>query len=214
VKNKTHFLVFAALLVISEFASAGDDESVRAPYVEPGECWSYRTDNFNSHHGPIDEYELCVTLVDKSKDRIFATATVKADGREIDAIYSSEWAGFVDVNGDITPKGSRYLRFPLSIADVYSVEWEYNSPRRASSSGEIKFDMTVVGWEDITVPAGTFRVLRIEGRGSVYLYTYQVSAPQWITFWYSPKVNRHVKMKLSNRWRSYGEEMTGYHLNQ
>ena len=73
-------LVFAALGIVSIFALADDSEPVKKPYVEPGDCWSYRADNMN-YNGPIEDYELCVTFVDVVKDVILAViAKIGAGG--------------------------------------------------------------------------------------------------------------------------------------
>ncbi len=207
-------LALVALATVSVVSFGADDETVRVPYVEVGDCWSYRTDNIIYQNKPVHDYELCVTLVDQSKGTILAVGTRKDDGLEIDAVYSLEWAGYASIWGLITPEGTKHFRFPLKIGDVYANEFEFRDSRLGKNNGKSTYTMKVVGWEEITVPAGTFRALKIEGHGMVKRYDRPLEFEQTITWWYSPKVNRHVKFWYRNPARSFGEELTGFKLNQ
>ena len=95
-------LALALLLAASLFALAADDQPVQAPYIEVGDCWSYRGENIQNR-GPIENYEMCVTFIDAQKDVIAAVATVKSDGREIDVTYSSKLAVYRSLTGLTTP---------------------------------------------------------------------------------------------------------------
>lgn len=208
------FLVFVALAGGSIASLFADDEPVRAPYVERGDCWTYRAENMQHQSKPIRDYELCVTLVDKSKGTIFAVAKVKEDEREFDTVYSSEWAAFASISGRVSTQGASIYKYPLKVGDAYSTDYDFRDARLGPNAGRTKWDMNVVGWEDVTVPAGTFRALRIEGHGKVWrsdrLYDFEHS----MVVWYSPKINRHIKYRYQNPDRSVGEELTGYRLNQ
>ena len=207
-------LAFVALLCNSSTTSSADEAVVRAPYVERGDCWSYRAENIQHQGKPIRDYELCVNLVDPSKDRIFAVATVKDDGREIDMVYSTEWATYASVTGMISRQGVRPYRFPMKVGDAYSMEFDFLNPRLGTNAGTVRNEVKVAGWEDIAVPAGTFRALRIEMKGRTKR-TDQISEfDQSTTIWYSPQVRRHVKFQNRNPWQTQGEELTSFRLNQ
>ena len=89
-------------------------------------------------------------------------------------------------------------RFPLAVGN----EWRYEYSAK-TSSGIVRNDIKakVVGWEDVTVPAGTFRVLRIEHEGSWSRDTdfardgiiRSLTAPVEITYWYAPAAKTIVK---------------------
>ncbi len=78
--------------------------------------------------------------------------------------------------------------------------------------------MKVVGWEDVTVPAGTFRAVRIEGTTLLP----HVSASgrllqprqSQLTIWYVPEVNREVKRIYDNGRDTDVRELTQYRLNR
>jgi hypothetical protein len=205
--------IVLALLAVCSTALAADDEPVKAPYVEKGDCWSYLTENIIYQNKPVRDYELCVTLVDRSKGTILAVGTKKEDGLEIDAVYSLEWAGYASIWGLITPEGTRHFKYPLKVGDTYANEFEFRDSRFGQNAGKSTYAMKVIGWEEITVPAGTFRALKIEGHGKLKRYDRPIEFEQKITWWYSPKVNRHVKFRYQNPTRSFGEELTGYRLN-
>ena len=208
--------VIAVLMAATAAAFAADDDPVNAPYVEKGDCWSYRAENFPSHHGPIRDYDLCVNLVDRAKGTILAIATIKNDGREIDTAWSTEWATRASVSGVISQQGVRYFKFPLHVGDAHTTEYEFRIPRNgADFLGTARYDMKVAGWEDVTVPAGTFRALRVEGRGAGVVGDAKTEFTQSITLWYAPKISRHVKLRFqTGRNTTMSEELTSYRLNQ
>ena len=207
-------LALALLLAASLFALAADDQPVQAPYIEVGDCWSYRGENIQNR-GPIENYEMCVTFIDAQKDVIAAVATVKSDGREIDVTYSSKLAVYRSLTGLTTPQGINFYRFPLRVGDKYSHEYEFREALRGPNQGKVTWNMTVVGWQDVTVPAGKFRALKLEAQGTIHRYdlgprTY----PATVGVWYAPEVNRHVKIHSWFPDRQSGEELVAYKLNK
>lgn len=200
------------LAIVSPAALAGDDDPVKPPYVEVGDCWSYRAIGVYNN-GPVDNYKLCVNFVDRTKNVILATATVNDDGREIDTSYTLEWGCGTWVVGLICVPTTEFLRFPLHIGDKYSVAYDYRNALRGSNIGTQQFDIEVVGWEDVEVPAGKFHSIKIVARGSGTRYDGTQAIER--TWWYVPDVNRHVKLVAEHfRWGSWSEELTGYRLNK
>lgn len=206
-------LAFVALMICSIAALCADDQPVRTPYVEVGDCWSYRAEGM-AYRASTHEYEHCITLIDRAKGTILGVATLKDDGREFDTVHSVEWAIFASHSGLISSEGVRLYKFPLKVGDSYSIAFEFRDARFGPNSGRASYDIKVTGWEDVTVPAGTFHTLKIEGRGMVRRYDKQIEFPHSLTWWYSPKVNRHVKSRYQNPGRITAEELTGYRLNQ
>lgn len=60
----------------------------------------------------------------------------------------------------------------------------------------------VVGWETVTVPAGTFKALRVD------VITRGVNFDYDLTYWYSPDVSRFVKLTTSTGFKA---ELVSYH---
>src|SRR5262245_34652351 len=59
-------------------AIAADPPSVKQPYVEVGDCWTYASRR-SIDRAFTGNYELCVTHVDSKNDKILAVATIKPD---------------------------------------------------------------------------------------------------------------------------------------
>lgn len=55
-------------------------------------------------------------------------------------------------------------RYPLRIGDSYKIKFTHTW-QNADGDAEYDVTMTVVGWEKISVPAGTFQALRVEMEG-------------------------------------------------
>ncbi len=201
------------LVAACSTALAADEDPVKAPYLEKGDCWTYRAQGL-AYRPASHEYEYCITLIDTSKKLVLGIVTLKDDGREFDTVHTLEWTLHASHSGLISSDGFKPYKFPLKVGDSYSTKFEFKDTRYGQNAGEARYDIKVVGWEDVTVPAGTFRALKVEGSGSVRRYDQQLQFPHWFTAWYSPKVNRSVKLEYRNPGRSSSEELTGYRLNQ
>jgi hypothetical protein len=198
------------LLLVSAAGLAADDAPVGAPQVAVGDCWSYRARNIENR-GPIGDYEECITFVDRNKKVILAVVTVKADGREIETSYTTEWSGRTGISGVIaTPIGDQPDRFPLKVGDSYTETFEFRRALLGAVAGRNSTRYKVVGWEEVSVPAGKFRALKIEGNGTTERSDIGRSVPTKTDYWYVPEVNRHVKFRFQSPALDYGAELTGY----
>lgn len=98
-------------------------------------------------------------------------------------------------------------RWPMRGGDQYDVKFTHNSTDPARTGAEVQRDakVRVVGWETVTVPAGTFKALRVETSGE-YRWT---DRPIWGTFeqtvWLAPETKmRHVLLSYVERWQGGG----------
>jgi hypothetical protein len=109
----------------------------------------------------------------------------------------------------------------MNIGKSWTVEYSEDHPNRQHLSEHLRNAYKVVGWEDVTVPGGTFHALKIEddgdwnaivapavaavsgsrvdGQGSTAVVqtnraiTGPVSGRLYKAFWYVPSVKRWVK---------------------
>ena len=214
-------VVLASLGAAPLACLAADGEPVQAPYVEKGDCWSYRASNFRDQ-GKLrdaDEYEICVSFVDKANGTILGVQTFKSDGRENDLTYTAEWGNARSGSGATNSPPARFLRFPLHAGDSYRLEYETRNPRAARKlQARHRWDLKVVGWEDVTVPAGTFRALKIEGKGSYDRLDSGLRGDESVTYWYAPEVARWVKFEQWDQHSNGGQvstsELTSFRLNK
>ena len=89
----------------------------------------------------------------------------------------------------------RRYQWPLAQGKTWDAPYE-------GADFDTSWSVSVQGWEDVTVPAGTFRAIRIDlkrtnsgGRRTV----------KQETLWYAPAVKRHVRLEEH-------EYVAGYHL--
>jgi hypothetical protein len=199
------------LLVFTSLPALPADEALKAPEVEVGDCWSYRARNIENR-GPIDEYDECVTFIDRAKNVILAVVTVKADGREIDTSYTTTWSPRTGITGlVVTPVGqSQPVQYPLRVGDTYHEERDIRRVELGPVTGRSSMKFKVTGWEEVSVPAGKFRALKIEGDGTTTRSDNWRTAKVSIEFWHVPEVNRFVKFRFRSPALDYGAELTGY----
>ena len=94
--------------------------------------------------------------------------------------------------------GDRTASIPAALQASWKAEvrarWELT--RRRQGAFRVKADVTmkVIGWETVQVPAGTFRALKLEGRGTYQrLDTFASGQTHWL-IWYSPEARRWVRL--------------------
>jgi hypothetical protein len=87
--------------------------------------------------------------------------------------------------------------FPATLQPGQALSWSWAwQPQR---EGRVKrYDGRVVRWEDVQVPAGTFRTLRIDTELS-YVEGGQVRAKARETLWYAPQLAQLVKVVREGR---------------
>jgi len=169
------------------FLASGQDPSVvNAPYVEVGDCWTYSAKGI-FRKGWVKSYRECIAHIDREKNLIFAIATLQPSGEEVDTLYSLSWGEGAVIEGYVRHPPSEWFQFPLHVGDSHQSAWQFGDAVMGGS-GATSGTGKVIGWETITVPAGTFRALKIEFYGVP-----SRGFPFTNTFWYAPAVNRLVK---------------------
>jgi hypothetical protein len=68
----------------------------------------------------------------------------------------------VDGQGTVT---TRPLTFPMSVGQSWTIDYVDATRRGAQTSNHVHRTYTVVGWEDVTVPAGTFHAIKVVAKG-------------------------------------------------
>ncbi len=201
----TPLLLIAASFALAPAAAPADDEPVARPDVRAGDRWSYRRMDYATK-ASRGEYDLRVTF--SSERGIVAVATEK-NRPEVDTTWTADWNAVVGPTGDIYSPDTSTFRFPLAVGATYPSAFDL---RRMHARGfGMRFERTakVLGWEDIEVPAGRFRALRVEIDGSWKRVDVRASGTARTTMWYVPAVKRWVKYQYEDRASavSQGEEL-------
>jgi hypothetical protein len=140
----------------------------------------------------ISTYELQVTFADA---RAIHTVVKKQDGRTTDANWTADWNATVSVMTEaVIDPHTGLFRFPLRVGDTYRSQFEMAHPRGDSPArSKTEWIVTVAAWEDVTVPAGKFRALRLDAEGTYERVDRFMKGNVRSTTWYVPEVKRWVK---------------------
>lgn len=180
---------------------------ISRPDIQVGDRWTYwAMDYWTSQARYL--YGIEVTYV--KGDAILGVMR-KGQGAPLEAAWTSSWNETVNAEGAVSTPNESILRFPFRIGSAYSVKWDVDFDNRfgrgeygLAGSGRLgahnERTVTVTGWEDVTVPAGTFHALRVEADGSYYRSDNVANAGlARDIIWYVPEVNRWVK-RTSETW--------------
>jgi hypothetical protein len=196
----------AAALLFSGVCVAQD---VVKPEVKVDERWVYRRTDPRAKP-PTIVYELRASFVDA---RTIHTIVERQGGqRDSDATWTPEWNNVVSGDGTVFVLEKGMFQFPLSVGREYPSTWENKRPR--SGTFHVKHERTVkvVGWEEIEVPAGKFRALKVHAEGTYQRLDRPNSGWARNTFWYVPTVKRWVKSVYQDPTLEIVEELYFYRV--
>ena len=205
--RKLWILLVAALPLLG---AAQPDERVVKPEIRVGDSWTYRSSNLLAPG--TDEQQTRVSFV--SDKAILVVSTLKSSGKEFDSSWTLEWNAVTSHSGLIFRPHSGLFRFPLRVGDKYGASYDLLQPKVNTILNTASHEVTAVAWETIEVPAGKFRVIRLEQEARIEAAdgsnAYQVKG----TYWYSPDVRRWVKFQLTAPKVTFSEELLTYKLNE
>jgi hypothetical protein len=139
-------------------------QSVDAPQLKSGDSWVVSR---TVDHGPKGWSQRNVSITVDRVQQDSVAIEEKQDGSPqppVEKMLGADWSYSRDVNGkQVTVK--RPLVFPLSPGKKWTLEYTELNPNVHHSSETIHCDYVATGWEDITVPAGHFKALKVECDG-------------------------------------------------
>jgi hypothetical protein len=197
----------AALFVFGAGAAA---QPVPKPEVKVDDRWVYRRTDHRAKP-PVYHYELRVSFVDSRA--IHTVLARQGKRRESDATWTPEWNGVVSVDDGVVEIEAGLLRFPLAVGGAYGAAWQMRRPRVGTFHARHERAVKVVGWEEIEVPAGKFRALKVQADGTWRRLDRGTSDWARNTVWYSPQVRRWVKSLYEDAQGKVGEELVFYALD-
>ena len=191
-------LIWAACALLLTFSAIGADEAapVPRPDVKVGDRWRYRVTDYQNNVAKLTGLDTRVAFV--APDLIVNVETGD-DGRESDAHFDRDWgASSVGLLGQVFNPPLRMLDFPLRSGQTYPVRYELiaqrGSPARVRAEGNGK----VLGWEDVVVPAGKFRALKIEVTVAYQRLDTNIRGWNRLLVWYPPEVKRWAKFSFES----------------
>jgi len=174
---------------------AADPAAVARPQVKPGDSWSYRRMDYwsNKQTGALRE------TVTFANDKVIIAVGHRGDKeKEVDATYTAEWNFVSSPTGRVFNPDQGLFRFPMRPGDQH--DWKYDMKDPTEGAFEVRFErhVKVIGWEDVKVPAGTFRALKVVSEGPFQRVDTPVAGNATETAWYAPEVKRFVKWTFEN----------------
>lgn len=178
---------------------------VEAPMLSVGETWAYKTSNDNS---------VIITITKITASEVFIRNTQGKTG-----VYDRQWNLKTNpsrnknhIEWKFIPKMKRY-NFPMFAGKVWK---ETHVEKSRTREIAVQGLAMVISEEEVTVPGGTFKTLKI-------FIQHECTAPdgsknegyRQSTYWYAPKIRRHVKSKIYTSCEGYmavgGVELVRHH---
>jgi hypothetical protein len=138
-------------------------DTLDAPVVKEGDTWTYR----NTHEKGTDWNQTRDEIkVSRATSSTIYFAQKQADSTQSvkEAFSGADWSRIRDINGKEIVV-NKPLSFPLSIGKTWNVQYTEQHPNKAHKYEQIDTKYTVVGYEQIEVPAGKYNALKIEVEG-------------------------------------------------
>jgi hypothetical protein len=168
-----------------------------APQISAGQQWTYRRIDLWKNE-EVERFSQTFNLQVNNRWSVAWGILSSADANRLGTTteqFDADTHGFADprMSGQYIP-----LNFPLTPGKTWIFSYHFKS--KPDTLVEVNQTALVTRWEDVTVPAGTFKTLRIEHTGR-YRAT---QAPQsWQgrineTFWYAPDIGRVVAQEYKD----------------
>ncbi len=184
-------LVAATLGFVCSAFGADESAPVPRPDVKVGDSWRYRISIFQTNVPTVLELTSRVSFV--GPNAIVAVETGR-DGKEFDSQFDADWGiGSLGYLGQVFDPPARFFKFPLQVGAEYPYAYGLAAERGTQAQTKEEGAVKVVGWEDVTVPAGKFRALKLEAKGSFRRLDNNFSGSRRFVLWYAPEIKRTVK---------------------
>jgi hypothetical protein len=160
------FSLAAVIVFASVQTLAAEPAAVPAPNLRPGDSWVYErtiergTSNFTSQR-----FDFKIEHVGDDSMVI----GIKLDGSPTDFedhVVGTDWSQRRIIDGKQTVTG-RPFSFPLALGKTWTSDYVDPTRYGLQTSAEHHETYKVVGWEDITAPAGIFHTIKIESDDKV-----------------------------------------------
>lgn len=170
-------------------------DKVDKPTLLSGEHWTYRRIDLWKNEEVERFREDFLGGVGDSSTVLWTILSSQNAGRRNSVTYE-----FLDTSTlafyDPKAEGRHIpLQFPLYPGKTWSFQYAYHP--QPSLDLTIRQAAVVEAWENVTVPAGTFRTLKVVHHGEYGASTvgYFWTGDIYETYWYAPDVKRVVKME-------------------
>ncbi len=226
-KTASITLFIVAIIVSMAMAQEGSmpDTIQSAPIFVVGDKWVYDGGFDSLEDAKADknsrwkEDQMATRIVREINDKTIVIDNPKGNRRFIyDKNLNLLESHRNDQSTFYKPSWTIY-QYPLRVGGKYDVSFSHNRPD--GFDNDFSATVKVVGWETVTVPAGTFKALKIEMYG-YWTHSLGVMAGSGRAdfkgiWWFVPEVKRHVLYLWEASWRtgsrSYYESLKSYSVS-
>ena len=201
IKARTFPTIALALFLLAMSAAAQKSKAPVHDYfpLRVGDSWTYRSASGNT------EYSLKVLSEEKQADGTIRYLVEKVAGAKVQTLFSKA-SGWVLMHSERYPEhegleakyepARQYLKNPL----IAGARWGWTG--KDYTQTELEEDNQVVGLENVIVPAGKFRAMKVVSRVGG-------GAPMTRTYWYADGIGL-VKSMTEAGQTKYGWELANY----
>lgn len=190
----------AALLLAAGCAHVGEP-AIEAPKVAVGDQWVYESTDQSQR-----TYVLTAEVVRAGPDGVVVRRG------DTEATYSTPWTMVKSASGQrliVIEPGLVTIPFPLTVGQTLRQQLTVSFAPGGKSRRDSAVT-TVLGWEEVIVPAGKFRAMKVH-RDEVNGTGTPAAVHRKGTYWYVPEVRSYVKVEsvdpraglIVHRLRSY-----------
>lgn len=211
-------IIVLCSIVFSMSVAAAD--SIDVPNVKPGDKWVCKTITESGRTGWVEKHKEFIAIRSTPSSILLSINEVGSTLPPAEQLVGADWSMFRNIGGEEVIV-NQPLKFPLKEGKSWGVDFSEDHPSKDRKKQHIHLDYRVVGWEDIVVPAGKFKALKVEAEGnwkadiepSVGATTSTKAGPSGLAtvmqtnktlprtvtgrmykaFWYEPAVKRFVK---------------------
>ena len=223
--NNMKKLLLIALGLNSLINSVASAETT-VPTFKEGDKWIYSVTEAKNTNGLMSstsrKWENVITRAGSHTISV-SVKTTDSNLPPKELSRNVDWSATSSMNGESTVTSKPY-DFPLKENKTWKIEYFNSNVDAKVKSEKITKQYTVIGWEDITVPAGTFHAIKVEMEGDWHIdyapvgatavsavtsnqsgstgvvKTQNAGTPKPVTgklyapFWYVPEIKTHVKV--------------------
>jgi hypothetical protein len=174
--------------------------AIDGPGVKVGDTWMYNT--LNGWTGELNYVSVnAVTEIDKQG---IVMESASLDRRSVSTVRRTRDFNLISIEA---PAGVKRVlpyypnfEFPLVVGKTWKRKVDFFNSQEPDKNLYATLEGKVVGWESVTVPAGTFRALKIVVTG---WYRAQNNDYFWIgkiedALWYAPEVRNAVRYEYKD----------------
>ena len=169
-------------------ASTTYSQVVERPVYAAGDTWTYRTTAGSTSYRPGQFFateKRTVVGPGETESELLATYTSE-DGKSRTVVWTLDFNDVLPPANGLPKREIKAWRWPVNVGD----SWKYDGYAPGTT-----WEARVKGWEDVEVPAGKFRAIKVERELIAGAENPRLGRNQ--TVWYSPLAKVNVKSVTS-----------------